>query len=138
MLKPLVCLVAFALWSVALVSCIGLARVTQVLTGKKRANEFPSGTPHGGDLYWRLNRAHLNTLENLPIFAVLVLTGTWLRLDSWFMATLPTVVLAARLVQSLVHISSGSSRAVTVRFTAFATQVTCFVVLGVHLLLHLM
>ena len=52
---------------IVLVTAIGAFRVLQVLTRKKAANEFPSGTPHGGDLYWRLNRAHMNTAENLPL-----------------------------------------------------------------------
>src|SRR3954454_6518538 len=105
--SPLVCLVAFASWAVILVLAIGSTRSIQVLLGKKKANEFPSGTPHGGELYWRLNRAHLNVVENLPIFAALVLTGTWLKVDSWAFSTLPMVVVAARLVQTTTHLSSG-------------------------------
>lgn len=72
MTRPLLCLLAFAGWALFLVLCIAAARVSQVLTGKKKPNEFPSGVPHGGDRYWRLNRAHLNTVENLPIFGAIV------------------------------------------------------------------
>jgi hypothetical protein len=39
---------------------------------------------------------------------------------------LPEVVLGARVMQSLVHISSGSSRAVSVRFSLFIVQLVCF------------
>src|SRR5437763_12744438 len=117
--SPLACLVGFALWALVLVLAVGTARSSQVLFGKKRANEFPSGTQHGGDRYWRLNRAHINTVENLPIFATLVLAGMLLHLATPMFLLLPRVILGARIAQSLVHISSGSSMAVNLRFTAF-------------------
>jgi uncharacterized MAPEG superfamily protein len=122
-MSPLVCLVLFAVWAMVLVLCIGAVRVFQVLTGKKRANEFPSGVPHGGDAYWRLNRAHINTLENLPIFAALVLAAALLHVE---LGRLPLVVICARVVQSLFHISSGRSLVVNLRFTAYSVQLGCF------------
>ena len=134
--KPLACLVGFALWALVLVLAVGGTRVGQVLAGKKRANEFPSGTQHGGDRYWRLNRAHINTVENLPIFAAIVLAGTWLHVDDRWFLTLPVVVLAARVVQSLTHVASGSSRAVSLRFSAFLLQVACNCWLAVDVLLR--
>jgi uncharacterized MAPEG superfamily protein len=126
MRQPLLCLAAFAAWAVVLVVGIAGARVFQVLAGRKRANEFPSGTPHGGDAYWRLNRAHMNTVENLPIFGALVVAGVLLRVEAPSFQVLPVVVICARVVQSLVHVSSGRSMAVNVRFTAFVTQLICF------------
>jgi uncharacterized MAPEG superfamily protein len=130
MLSPLACLVGFAAWAVLLVTCIGASRVIQVMGGKKRPNEFPGDVPHGGDAYRRLNRAHLNTVENLPIFGALVLSGVLLHVDSTLFRALPQVVLAARVGQSLAHISSGRSLVVNVRFTFFLTQVTCFALLA--------
>ena len=103
----------FAAWAALLVTAIGVARVAQVVTGKKRANEFPGGVQHGGDAYWRLNRAHLNAVENLPIFAALVLTA---RLTHVGVLLPAEIILVARLVQSLIHISSGRVLAVNVRF----------------------
>jgi uncharacterized MAPEG superfamily protein len=125
------CLVGWCAWAILLVLAVATVRVTQVLRGTKRANEFPSGMQHGGDAYWRLNRAHINTVENLPIFGALVLAAVWVRVD----VALPCeLALAARLVQSLAHISSGTAMAVNVRFTAFATQLGGFVVMIVRLL----
>ena len=122
-MTQLYCLVGFAAWAVLLVVAIALYRVAQVLTGQKRANEFPSGMQHGGDRYWRLNRAHMNAVENLPIFAALVLTASILHVDVLKWAE---VALVARIVQSVVHVSSGSVMAVNLRFTAFVTQVACY------------
>src|SRR5947208_16210155 len=104
MTRPLACLVGFAAWAMLLVIAITVARVSQVLRGQKRPNEFPSGVPHGGDRYWRLNRAHLNTVENLPIFAALVLTGEAARVAGGGFALACEIALGARVVQSLTHV----------------------------------
>jgi len=136
MTRPLLCLAGFAAWAILLVTAIGALRVAQVFTGKKQSNQFPGGTQHGGDAYWRLNRAHLNAVENLPIFGALVLVGALLRVDAPLFQTLPLVILGARVVQSLVHISSGSVTAVNLRFSAFLTQVGCFAVLAVLIARH--
>jgi uncharacterized MAPEG superfamily protein len=131
MTGSLYCLVGFTAWAIVLVTAIACARIALVLTGRKRANEFPGGIQHGGDAYWRLNRAHLNTLENLPIFAALVLSARFAHVD----VTLPAqIVLGARVVQSLIHLSSGRSLAINLRFTAFLTQCTCHGVMIVKLL----
>lgn len=122
---PLLCLLGFALWPIVLVSGIGVFRVSQVLTGKAQANSFPSGTPHGSDLYWRLNRAHMNTLEALPIFAAVVLVGAVAHVDSPMFANLAVVALVARVGQSTAHVSGNSNMHVNVRFTFFLTQMVC-------------
>ena len=76
MTTPLQCLVAFALWTLALVLVgVGPWRIGQVLMNKVRPNSFPSGQPHGPEWYQRLNRAHANAVENLPVFAALVIAG---------------------------------------------------------------
>src|SRR3954471_5049352 len=118
MTGSLYCVVGFAAWAALLVAAIGFVRVAHVLTGKKRANEFPGDVQDGGDRYWRLNRAHVNTVENLPIFASLVFAARFAHVDVMRWAE---VALAARIVQSLVHISSGRVMAVNVRFAAFVT-----------------
>ena len=123
----LACLLGFAAWAILLVAVLAASRAAQVLTGRKRSNEFPSGIQHGGERYWRLNRAHVNTVENLPIFATIVLVGAVVHTSTPTFGLLAGVVLAARVVQSLVHISSGSELAVNVRFTAFITQLLCYV-----------
>jgi len=125
MTTALMSLLGFAMWSVLLVTAIGAVRAGMVLTRQKRANDFPSGQPHGSDMYWRLNRAHLNALENLPIFATVVAVGAFLQVDTPLFGTLATVVLGARVAQSLLHVSSGSVPIVNARFSAFLTQLVC-------------
>jgi hypothetical protein len=121
----LIALIFYAIWAMILVLSVGAVRVHQVVRGRADAASFPSGVPHGSEPYWRLNRAHMNTIENLPIFATVVLTG-WAAdaIDPVFNA-LAVAVVAARAVQSLIHISSGSVRAINFRFTFFAVQIVC-------------
>jgi len=118
-------LVFYALWAVALVLMVGADRVLLVLRGEAKANAFASGTPHGTDSYWRLNRAHLNTVENLPIFATIVLSAYVVGQGTAAFNLLAAIVVCARIVQSLIHIASGSVTAVTFRFLAFGVQIVC-------------
>ena len=129
-LPPLAALVLFAAWGLVLVLSIGAWRIGQVLLGQKKAGDFPSGTRHGGDAYWRLNRAHMNVAENLPIFGALVLTGVYLQVQDTAFLILPTVVFYARVVQTLIHVSSGSTFAVTLRFLAYVVQVASMLLIA--------
>jgi uncharacterized MAPEG superfamily protein len=127
---PLLCLLGFALWPIVLVSGIGVFRVSQVLTGKAKPNSFPSGTPHGSDIYWRLNRAHMNSLESLPIFGAVVLAGVVAHADTPLFGNLALTALLCRVAQSTAHISGSSNMHVNVRFTFFLVQNVCFAVMA--------
>lgn len=120
---PLAALVLFAIWTMALVLAIGAWRIGEVLSGRKKPQAFTPGAPHGTDAYWRLNRAHLNATENLPVFGALVLAGLYLQVPDTAFQILPSLVLYARLTQTIIHVASGSTVAVTLRLLAFAVQV---------------
>jgi uncharacterized MAPEG superfamily protein len=69
----------------------------------------------------RLARAHANCIEGLPIFggllAIAIMTSRTAITDPlafWF--------LGARILQSIIHLVSTSSKAVSLRFAAFAAQ----------------
>lgn len=128
-------LIAYALWALTLVIVLEIVRTTMVLGGRAQANSFTGGTPYGSDAYWRLNRAHLNTLENLPIFAAIVLSGWVVGMESATFNRLAVIVVAARIVQSLIHLVSGSVAAVRLRFAAFAVQLVCEIWMAI-LVLH--
>jgi uncharacterized MAPEG superfamily protein len=128
---PLWCLLGFVVWTLVLLTLVGVARVSQVVAGNAKPTDFPAGVPHGGDAYWRLNRAHLNCVENLPIFGSLVLIATVGGIRTAAVDTLALVILGARVGQSLAHLSSGGAVAVNVRFAFFLAQLACYVLLVV-------
>ncbi len=114
------------IWTLLLVGAMGGWRVVQVLGRWQAPNAFPSGQPHGPSWYQRLNRAHMNCVENVPLYGLVVIaadqlvvipgdTVGWLAW-AWFLA---------RIGQTLAHVSSGSNLAVNVRFTFFAVQQVC-------------
>ncbi len=124
--KPILALLAFAAWTLLLGLVVVTSRALLVVTGRKRSTDFPSGQQHGSDPYWRLNRAHANAVENLPIFAAIVLGGAALGVSSPRLATLATVVMIARIAQTSLHVSSGRALIINLRATAFITQLVCF------------
>ncbi|XDD50782.1 MAPEG family protein [Leptospira sp. WS92.C1] len=125
----IIALLGFVLWTILLGLWVVSIRSFKVLKGEKKSNEFPGGIQHGSDFYWRLNRAHVNCIENLPLFATLVLIGSFAGvLDSTF-ALVCEVILVARILQTTAHLSSGSALAVNVRFTGFLIQYGSFLCL---------
>jgi uncharacterized MAPEG superfamily protein len=122
---PLWCLTGFVAWTLLLVFGVISWRSLMVLRGEKSANEFLAGVPHGPDLYWRLNRAHLNAVENLPLLAAIVLVAHLAGVRSGTFDTLALVHLGARVVQTLCHLASNAVPVVMVRFTGLVVQLGC-------------
>ena len=123
--QSVIALVFYALWAIALVLMIAIDRILLIVRGQVKNNEFLSGVPHGNDSYWRINRAQINTTENLPIFAVIVLAAWIAGSESPLFNLLAMVVLVARIVQSIIHIISGDQLATWFRTGMFAVQIAC-------------
>jgi uncharacterized MAPEG superfamily protein len=123
--QSVIALVFYALWAIALVLMIAADRLLLIFRGQVKNNEFLSGVPHGNDSYWRINRAQLNTVENLPIFAVIVLAAWIAGVESPLFNLLAMVVLVFRIIQSIIHIISGDQIATWFRTATFAVQILC-------------
>jgi hypothetical protein len=67
-------MIGYVAWTFVVLTLILLARLMMMLREGKKMNEFPGGVQHGSARYWRLYRAHMNLIENLPI----VLPSLWL------------------------------------------------------------
>jgi uncharacterized MAPEG superfamily protein len=122
---PLWCLTGFAAWTLLLVFSVISWRSVMVLRGQKLPNEFTPGVPHGPELYWRINRAHLNAAENLPVLAAVVLVAHLTGVRSGVFDTLAIVHLSARVVQTTCHLASNAVPVVLVRFSALVVQLVC-------------
>jgi len=125
-------LLAFAAWTMlVLVAGIGTRRLTLVFTGKAGMASFPADVPTGSNGYRRAMRAHANCVENLPIFGALVLTANAVGLRSVQIDVLAVIVMAARIVQSLIHTCFIERNAtVAVRFTFFMVQLVAMLWMG--------
>ena len=122
MSSTLIALSGFITWSLALLVLMELMRTKLVITKEVEANEFNPQNSNLSPFMQRLARAHANCVESLPIFGgllfVAIISGNEQITDP-----LALVFLAARIIQSLIHLFSLSVIAVTLRFTAFAIQI---------------
>ncbi len=130
----IIALIFYALWAIALVLMVAGDRVLQVMRGEARLTQFTPGVPHGSESYWRINRAHINTVENLPIFAAIVLSGWVAGMESHAFNLLAVIVVVARILQSVIHVLSGSALAIQARFAMLAVQIVCEVWMAVLIL----
>lgn len=114
-------LTLFIAWTLALLVLMEVLRSRLVLLGRVRSNGFTPDNANLSPFMQRLARAHANCLENLPLFGGLLLValatgrhGVTDPLALW--------LVAARVVQSCIHLASTSVWAVNFRFTAFVVQ----------------
>jgi uncharacterized MAPEG superfamily protein len=138
MTVPLWTLLGFATWTVLLLmATVGAYRWTAILLGRQRIGAFRSDEVAGDDWYRRSVRAHANCIENLPVFGAIVLALYVSSVSGPTVDRLSITVLAARVVQSTVHVCHVQTDAfVSVRFSFFLLQLAAFLALIVLIVLH--
>ena len=133
MSHTLLALLGFICWTLALLVLMEVIRSKLVLTGEVAANGFNPENSNISPFMQRLARAHANCLEGLPVFGGLMVLAV-LAGKSSVTDPLAYALLAARILQSTIHLASTSSTAVTARFAAFAVQMSIAVYWAVKLL----
>ncbi|MFS2200678.1 MAPEG family protein [Pseudomonas sp. Pseusp3] len=130
---PMWMLLGFATWTLLLLmATVGVYRWVAILFSSAPIASFRSDQLEGADWYQRGTRAHANCVENLPVFAVIVFVISALDINGPAVNYLSTLILIARVCQSLVHVSHVQTNAfVAVRFTFFCVQLVCFLALMV-------
>lgn len=128
---PLIAVSFFALWTVILSLIVPIWRIALVGLGRARVDDFTPGDAHGSPIYWRTNRAHVNAVENLVVFASLAICGIASGVSATLFGQLCMIALAARVVQSVIHIASGATAATALRCAAFLVQIICFIGIAV-------
>ncbi|RZL90067.1 MAG: MAPEG family protein [Variovorax sp.] len=125
---PELMLLGFAAWTLMLLlTTVGAYRLSRVLRGRAGMSEFRADHVEGQDWYQRSMRAHVNCVENLPVFAVLVYALRAFGIADPAVDLLCVVILAARIPQSLVHVCfAQTDRVVSVRFAFFLVQFLSF------------
>ena len=114
-------LTGFIAWALVLLIWMEVLRSWLVLSKQVPANGFRPDNGNLSPFMQRIARAHANCVEGLPIFGGLMLVALVTGLTA-VTDPLAYALLAARLVQSGIHLASVSALAVTLRFSAFAVQ----------------
>src|SRR3982750_4577398 len=105
MTLPVWMLLGFATWTVVLLLVtVGVYRWSRILTGRVPIREFRADQVEGQDWYKRSMRAHANCIENLPVFGAIVFALYAGGVASATVNVLAVAILAARIMQSLVHV----------------------------------
>ena len=135
---PMWMLLGFAAWTLLLlIAIVGVYRWVNILFRSASIASFRADQLEGADWYKRGTRAHANCVENLPVFGAIVLAVQAVGVDGAAVDVLCTIVLIARICQSLVHVSHVQTDAfVAVRFSFFSVQLLSFIALIVIVVLR--
>jgi uncharacterized membrane protein YecN with MAPEG domain len=138
MTLPMWMLLGFATWTLLLLmAVVGVYRWANILFWKAPIASFRSDQLEGADWYKRGTRAHANCVENLPVFGAIVAALSVVGVDGFAVDALCSIVLVARVCQSLVHVSHTQTDSfVAVRFSFFTVQLVSFLALIVMVVRH--
>ena len=115
-------LLLFAAWTLILMFIYVNYRVMLTFTRKKAPNSWTRGQPTDDPPFiMRAHHAHLNCVENLPVFAAVVLAAYALGRQP-VADSLAPIAFYLRLIQSTIHLISISAAAVFVRAIFFTLQ----------------
>jgi uncharacterized MAPEG superfamily protein len=116
----------FTLWTLLVMFSYVNWRFVEVLFRGKSAASWTRGTSiEVPAVVKRMNDAHFNCVENLPVFAAIVLVAAAMG-KSAVADAYAAYVLYARVAQSVVHIIGVNHWLVLVRATLFGIQLVLF------------
>lgn len=125
-------LLGFACWTLlVLLTGVGIYRWSLIFSGRAALVSFPGDTPHGSLAYRRAVRAHANCVENLPVFAAIVLTASVAHITPASMGMLAMATLIARVCQSCTHMLLPETNVtIGLRFTFFLVQLIAMIAMA--------
>jgi uncharacterized MAPEG superfamily protein len=134
---PAFVLLGFAGWTVlTLFGSIGVYRWSRILAGRASISEWRADAPQGSEWYQRAMRAHMNCVENLPIFGALVVALMASGVQSSSVNALCVAVLLARIGQTVIHIGAPPTNVwAALRFSLFFVQIVCMISIGTIIVL---
>jgi len=133
MTVPLWVMLGFAAWTHALLmGSIGFYRLSRIFTGRATMAEWRADGMQGDPWYQRATRAHMNCVENLPVYSAVAVATAVAGVGGRAPDVLALTFMVARVAQSLVHITRPQTDSVvTVRFGLFSIQLLCIISMGV-------
>src|SRR4029077_17106927 len=125
---PVFMLLGFATWTaLLLLFTVGIYRWSRIFSGRVPIRNFPADAVGGEEWYRRATRAHANCIENLPVFGAIVFALYVGNVAGTLVNALSVAILAARIVQSAVHVCFVHTNAIaSVRFAFFFVQFICY------------
>lgn len=125
-------LLGFALWTLLLLfTTVGVYRWSRILTGRTAISDWRADEPQGGEWYRRAVRAHMNCVENLPVYGAIVVAMLAARVASPILDALAIIILIARICQSAVHLLFEQTNVVaSVRFAFYFAQAISMLAMG--------
>jgi len=126
-------LIGYVLFTMALVLTVVTYRIIRIAGGKP-ADSWARGKPATDpDIIQRMSHAHINCLENLPLYAGLVIAaGLTNRLP--VIDGLAAMFFAARILQSAIHVIQVSHWMVLIRGTFWTIQMVLLIYWAVALI----
>ena len=115
-------LLLFAAWSMLLMFSYVTYRTMMVMRGNSAASWTRGSGYDVPALVKRMENAHANCVENLPVYGAIVL-GAYVLGKPGVVDATAIYFLAARIGQSVTHIAAVNHVAVLVRATFFTIQV---------------
>ena len=129
---PVLVLLGFAAWTLlTLIAGVGVYRWGHILTRRTSIVDWWADTGQGGDWYRRATRAHMNCVENLPVYGAIVVALTVAEVRSPLVNGLSVAMLAARIGQTLTHVGLPPTDAsASLRFALFFVEMICMIGMG--------
>lgn len=129
-------LLCFVIWTLVLAVSYATYRVPLILTGSKKASHWERNSSASADdppILQRAKGAHMNCVENLPLFAAVVLVGVATGQEG-VVDGVAAYVFYARIVQSVMHLIGQSFVLIAVRATFFLIQVALILYMAFSLI----
>jgi uncharacterized membrane protein YecN with MAPEG domain len=122
-------LIAFAAWTLfVLMFGVGTRRWYLIFSRRAALTSFPADMAHGSAAYRRAVRAHANCVENLPVYAAIVLSAQAARLVPVHMDMLALALILCRIAQSCIHmLLPETNSTIALRFTFFFAQILAMI-----------
>jgi len=126
-------LLGFAAWTlVVLFGTIGVYRWSRIFTGRSKIGQWQADASLGSEWYRQATRAHMNCVENLPVYGAIVVCATAAGATGDVLDGLALAFIAARIGQTMVHLAFVQTDLVTsIRFAMFFVQAACMIAMGI-------
>lgn len=134
---PVWVLLLFALWTLlTLAFSVGVYRMGKIFRGRSAFDAYRFPDVDQNERHRRALRAHMNCVENLPVYGALVIVMIYTGVFAPILDVLAIVLMVFRVLHTFVHVGFPQRGTITVvRFSFFAVQLVCMFWMGAYLVM---